>query len=195
MIKLKLTDTNQKEFETALNQEMDKSIKHFERELVGIRTGRAHPALVEDIKATVYDNKLMRIKELASISTPDSRMIIMQPWDKAIVPDIEKALLNSDLGVKPTVEGTVIRIYLPEMTSARRGELQKILAKKLEDTKISIRNVRKDFLNLIRDSEKARTVSEDHANRLSNLLQKITDSFTEKCTVMGQKKEKEILTV
>jgi ribosome recycling factor len=195
MIKLKLTDTNQKEFETLLNQEMDKTIKFLEKELVAIRTGRAHPALVEDIKATVYENKLMRIKDLASISTPDPRMILIQPWDKSIINEIEKALTNSDVGVKPTVESTVIRLYLPEMSMARREEMRKILSKKLEDAKISIRNTRKDFLNLIRDSEKAKAISEDHANRLTTALQKITDANTEKCQAMAQKKEKEILTV
>ncbi len=162
MIQLKLTDTNQKAFETALNQEMDKTVKHFERELLAIRTGRAHPALVEDIKVIAYESKPMRVKDLASISTPESRLIVIQPWDKSILADIEKALLNSDLGVKPTVESTLIRIFLPEMSVARREELKKILGKKLEDAKISMRNVRKDFHNLIRDNQKAKSISEDH---------------------------------
>lgn len=195
MIGLKLTDQNIKDFERALNQEMDKVLKHFERELITIRTGRAHTALVEDIMVSCYGTSNLRIKEIASISTPESRLIIIQPWDIGLLTDIEKAIQNSDLGVSPANDGTIIRIQLPEMSSARREDLVKILKKKLEDTKISIRNVRKDFHNLIRDSQKEKQVSEDHSRRLGDSLQKITDSFMEKCDGMAQKKERDITTV
>ncbi len=165
MAELKLTDQNIKDFEKAMNQEMDKPLKHFERELITIRTGRAHPALVEDIKVNCYGS-IMKIRELASITTPEARLIVIQPWDTAVIGEIEKTVTNSELGVTPVNDGALIRIVLPEMSSARREELSKILNKKLEDARVSIRNVRKDFHNLVRDSQKSKAISEDHARRL-----------------------------
>lgn len=194
MINIKLTDANTKEFETSLNSEMDKSVKHFERELITIRTGRAHPALVEHIKVNCY-NTLRGIKEIALISTPEARMIIIEPWDKSLIPEIEKAIAASDLGVTPFNDGNLIRIRLPEISTARRDELVKILHKKLEEARISVRNVRKEYHNLIRDSEKAKTVSQDHGRRLNDLLQKVTDKFITVVEQMSQKKENEIKSV
>lgn len=195
MVGLELTDQNIKQFETALRQEMDKSIKHFERELITIRTGRAHPGLVEDIKIVCYGSTPMRIREIASIATPEARLITITPWDKGVLNDIEKGLQQSELGITPINDGNIIRITLPEMSSARREELAKILGKKLEDTKISMRNVRKDFNNLIRDALKDKEISEDHSRRLNDLLQKVTDEFIAKADSMGDKKKQDILTV
>ncbi|MBI2774998.1 ribosome recycling factor [Candidatus Dependentiae bacterium] len=193
---LKLTDQNSKEFEKAMNVEMDKPIKHFERELITIRTGRAHPSLVEDIKVAAYGNSMMRLKETASITTPEARLIVIQPWDPAVIGDIERALRESELGISPQNDGSgILRVVLPEISTARREELVKVLGKKLEDARISIRNVRKDFHNLVRDNQKAKTISEDHARRLSDLLQKITDDFIKKAEALAEKKEKEITTV
>jgi ribosome recycling factor len=191
----KLTETNQKEFEKVMSLEMEKPIKHFERELITIRTGRAHPSLVEDLKIVCYGNTTMRLKDIASVSTPDARLIIIQAWDPAVINDIEKAIASSELGVKPVNDGALVRIVLPEISSARRDELAKILNKKLEEGRISIRNVRKDFHNLVRDAQKAKTISEDHARRLNDVLQKITDDFIKKAETMSEKKEKEILAV
>jgi ribosome recycling factor len=192
MIELQLTDGNIKEFEKKTKEEMDKSIKHFERELIAIRTGRAHPALVEDIKVTCYGNTLMRIKEIGSIATPEARLITITPWDKNVLGDIEKAIIQSDLGVTPINDGTIIRITLPEMSSQRREELKKILAKKVEEARVSVRNTRKEFHNLIRDSLKDKTISEDHSRRLNDLLQKITDEFIAICDRLAEKKQLEI---
>jgi ribosome recycling factor len=193
---LKLTDQNTKEFEKAMITEMDKPIKHFERELLTIRTGRAHPSLVEDIKVTAYGNTVMRLKDTASISTPEARLIVIQPWDPGVIADVERALRESELGISPLNDGSgVLRVVLPEISSARRDELVKILGKKLEDARISVRNVRKDFHNLVRDSQKTKTISEDHARRLNDLLQKITDDFIKRAETMAEKKEKEIKTV
>lgn len=195
MIDLRLTDQNQKEFEKKIHEEMDKGIKHFERELITIRTGRAHPALVEDVQVTCYGSTPMRIKEIASIATPEARMITITPWDKAVLGDIEKAILQSDLGVTPVNDGTIVRITLPEMSSQRREELAKILNKKLEEARIAIRNVRKEFHNLIRDSKKDKHISEDHERRLNDVLQKITDDFISKVDAMAERKKTEIITV
>ncbi len=194
MINLKLTDTNIKEFEKATAEEMDKAVKHFERELIAIRTGRAHPALVENIKVVCY-NSTMNLKEIASIATPEGRLITIQPWDQGLINDIEKALLNSELGVTPINEGTIIRVRLPEMSASRRDELAKILNKKLEESRVTIRNVRKDFHNLIRDSFRVKAISEDHERRLCEMLQKITDKFIKTVEDMATKKEHEIKTI
>jgi ribosome recycling factor len=195
MAELKLTDQNTKEFEKVMNQEMDKVVKHFERELVTIRTGRAHPSLVEDIKVVCYGGSPLRLKEIASISTPEARLIVIQPWDPAILNDIEKTLLTSDLGVTPVNDGAYIRIILPEMSTQRREELTKILSKKTEEARISIRNIRKNFHNLVRDAQKNKEISEDHSRRLNDIVQKITDLFIAKIDELSQKKEKEIRTI
>lgn len=192
MIELKLTDSNIKEFEQVVSSEMDKAVKHFERELITIRTGRAHPALVEGIKFTCYGDSVMSIKEAASITIPEPRLIVIQPWDQGTIQDIEKALSASDVGLTPVIDGNIIRIRLPEMSTSRRDELVKILGKKTEESRISVRNVRKDFHNLIRDSEKNKSISEDHSRRLSDSLQKLTDKFILSIDQMAQKKENEI---
>ena len=194
MITLKLTDNNLKEFEQSLSAEMDKAVKHFERELITIRTGRAHPALVESIKVTSYDT-IRNLKEVALIATPEARMIIIEPWDKSLIGEIEKAISNSELGVTPSNDGNLIRIRLPEISTARRDELVKVLHKRSEEARIAIRNVRKDYHNLIRDSEKGKKVSEDHGRRLTDCLQKMTDKYIGNIDQMAQKKENEIKTV
>lgn len=192
MIDLKLTDSNIKEFEQVVTSEMDKALKHFERELITIRTGRAHPSLVEGVKFSAYGDTILTIKEAASITVPEARLIVIQPWDQGTLNDIEKALSSSDLGLTPVIDGNIIRVRLPEMSTARRDELVKVLGKKTEESRISVRNVRKEFHNLVRDSEKNKAISEDHSRRLADTLQKITDKFIATIDQMGQKKENEI---
>lgn len=185
-----ITENQIKPFEDTVQQEMTKTLKHFEHELLSIRTGRAHPSMVEDLKVLCYDGTTeMTLKGLASISTPEPRSIIIQPWDQSTIFDIERALKNSDLGVMPQQDGPVIRIVLPDMSSARRDELIKLLHKKLEDARVSIRNIRKNFNNLIRDTEKAKSISEDFAKRLNDLLQKMTDKFIKQVEELSSKKE------
>jgi ribosome recycling factor len=192
MINVPLVENDEKSFKIAMEAEMSKAIKHFEGELIKIRTGRAHTSLIEDIQVAVYGNQPAPLKQLASLAAPDVRLITIQPWDASIIDTIEKAIVNSDVGVKPLNDGAVIKLVLPEMSSARRDDLIKILGKKTEECRISIRNVRKDFNNLIRDAKKDKVVSENFFNRLSDLLQKVTDAFIEKADQLGSKKEKEI---
>ena len=129
-------------FDAAVSDEMGKCIKHFEHELTSIRTGRAHPSMIEGIKVSCYAGTTeLPLKNLANISTPDSRMIIVQPWDQSTLMDVERALKESDLGITPQTEGQTIRIALPEMSSGRREELRKVLQKKAEDSRISVRNI------------------------------------------------------
>ena len=180
-------------FDAAVSDEMGKCIKHFEHELTSIRTGRAHPSMIEGIKVSCYAGTTeLPLKNLANISTPDSRMIIVQPWDQSTLMDVERALKESDLGITPQTEGQTIRIALPEMSSGRREELRKVLQKKAEDSRISVRNIRKNFNNLIRDTQKAKEVSEDFAKRLEDLLQKLTDKFVKQVDQLSEKKEAEL---
>ncbi len=177
-VKLVFNDNNSKEFEKSMSAEMDKVIKHFEHELTTIRTGRAHPALVESIKVACYDaTSFMPLKQVATISAPESHLLTIDPWDKGIVNDIVRALSNSDLGVNPETDGAQVFVRLPQMSSERRDELVKILGKKAEDARIAARNVRKDFHNMTRDAQKNKEISEDHSRRLNDLLQKITDKY------------------
>ncbi|MFA6066057.1 MAG: ribosome recycling factor [Candidatus Babeliaceae bacterium] len=183
--------SNTKGFEKSIETEMSTHIAHFEKELIKIRTGRSHTSMIEDIKVSCYGN-MMPLKDLAALTAPDVQLLVIQPWDKSIMPEIEKAISLSDLGVTPLNDGNVIRIQLPRMSSNRRDELAKMLHKKLEECKISIRNVRKEFHNLIRDAEKGKRVSEDSSRRLQDILQKITDKFIENSDKLSIKKEEEI---
>ncbi len=187
-----LIENESKPFEQAMNDEMQKSIKHFEGELVKIRTGRAHTSLVEDVKVDVYDGSPMPLKNVAAISAPDARLIVIQPWDITTIPAIERALMSSEIGITPQVDGKIIRLSLPDMSSTRREELIKILGKKLEECRVSIRNMRKDFNNFIRDAKKDKKISENFFNRLGDLVQNATDKWIAKADEMGQKKEKEL---
>jgi ribosome recycling factor len=194
-LKITLIENDVKSFQQPMEVEMDKSIKHLERELIKIRTGRAHTALVEDLQVSVYGQPAVALKSLAALAAPDARMITIQPWDSNIIGEIEKAISESDVGVTPANDGNLIRLRLPEMSSTRRDELVKILGKKTEEAKVAIRNVRKDFQNLIRDAKKDKVISENFFNRLDGVLQKVTDTFVEKVEGMRMKKEKDILSV
>jgi ribosome recycling factor len=178
-----------------MEAEMDKSIKHLDRELVKIRTGRAHTALVEDLPVSIYGQAPVALKSLAALAAPDARMITIQPWDSNVIGEIERAISESDIGITPANDGNLIRLRLPEMSSSRRDELVKILGKKAEEAKVAIRNVRKDFQNLIRDAKKDKVISENFFNRLNDVLQKVTDTFVDKAEQLRLKKEKEILSV
>jgi ribosome recycling factor len=182
---------NPAKFEQATRASMLKHIEYFEKELGKLRTGRATPALVEDIQAICYGNP-MRIKDIASITTPEAQLIVIQPWDANNIEAIEKAISQSELRVTPQNDGSLVRVPLPPMSAARREELAKSVGKRLEECKVAIRNERKEFNNLIRDLQKNRTISEDIEKRLQTLLQKVTDDLTEKADEIGTKKEKEI---
>ncbi len=190
-----LVENDVKSFESPMKLEMEKPLKHFDGELIKIRTGRAHTSMIEDIPVSCYGQPPMPLKNLAAIAAPEPRMLTIQPWDISIIPDIEKALKNSDVGVTPANDGAVIRLQLPEISSARRDDLLKILGKKLEDCRVSIRNIRKDFNNLLRDAKKDKVISENFFNRLNDSLQKVTDTYIEQAEQKSIKKEKDIKTV
>ena len=180
-----------KPFETAVEGDMLKHLQHFERELQKIRTGRAHPSILEDIRVPAYGT-IMPLKELAAISAADVQLLTVQPWDTSLIPEIEKAIMTSDLGITPTTDGPIIRVVLPKMSSSRRDELSKMLGKRLEECKIALRNVRKEVHTAIRDTEKDKKISEDYSKRLQDLLQKITDKVGAQADTLSAKKDVEI---
>jgi len=183
--------SNSKQFEKEIELEMDKQIKNFQRELSKIRTGRANPVMVEDIRVLCYGT-LMPLKEMAAITAPDAATLVVQPWDKSLLADVEKAISLSDLGVSVQNDGEIIRIKIPPMSSSRRDELTKSLHQKLEATKVVIRNIRKDIQNKIRESEKSKKISEDFSKSLQEMLQKVTDKFIKLGDLEASKKEGEI---
>jgi len=193
MIEINFVGLDSQSFEKKIAPEFQKPLVHLERELATVRSGRAHPAMVENIKATCYGGSTMSLKELAAISAPDVNLIVIEPWDKSVIPDIEKAIRMSDLGVSPVNDGNYIRISLPAVSKEHREELAKLIGQKTEECRIGIRNIRKDIKNLITQAEKNKAVSQDFAKRLQDSLQQATDKAIEVAEQKSAKKEKEVL--
>lgn len=170
---------------------MQKAVEALKKELASLRTGRANPALVEHIRAD-YSGVPTPLIQIAGISVPEARLIVIQPWDKSSIRSIEKAILSSDLGLTPTSDGNIIRINIPPLTEERRRELIKLVGKRVEEGKIEIRNLRRDALNIFRDLEKSKDISQDEHKRAQEQLQKITDQFIVSAEKLGQDKEAEL---
>ena len=175
-------------------EKMIKTEQIVQHEFSGIRTGRASPVLVENIMAEVYGSH-MRIRELAGITTPEPRMILITPWDVATVHPIEKAIQKSTLGINPSVQGKTIRLVLPELSTERRQELVKITHKLAEDGRVAIRHVRRDAIEAVKKESKAGGVAEDQVETAEKEIQKLTDQYIAKIDGHLALKEKEILTV
>ncbi len=175
-----------------MRQKMNKTLQALERELKKIRTGRASAALLEGLKVECYET-VMPIEQVASISVPESRLIVVQPWDKSIIGNIEKAILKSDLGLTPMNDGQIIRISIPPLTEERRKELAKLAKREAEECKISIRNHRREANEMFKELKNEKEISEDDFYKAQNEVQKITDEFIEKIDQITAKKEKEIL--
>jgi len=177
-----------------INGKMQKAVDALSRDLAAIRTGRASPALVEHIKAD-YHGILTPINQMASITIPEAKMILIQPWDRSAVRSIEKAILTSDLGLNPTSDSNVIRIPIPPLTEERRKELARVVHKRLEDSRVALRNLRREGIEKLRQSEKNKEISQDQYTRASEQLQKIIDNFIDKVNGAGQAKETEIMEI
>jgi ribosome recycling factor len=173
---------------------MKKTIEALTRELSAIRTGRASPALVEHIKID-YHGVITPLVQLASISVPEPRTIAIHPWDRTIINTIDKAILKSDLGLNPVNDGANIRINLPALTEERRKDLVKAVHKRLEESRISIRNLRRESVDELKLAEKNKEISQDQNIRASEQLQKLTDSHIESINRTGKDKESEIFEV
>jgi ribosome recycling factor len=175
----------------------DKMLKTEEvvqKEFSGVRTGKASPSLVENILVEVYGSQ-MRIRELAGITTPEPRMLMIQPWDAGTVHAIEKAIQKSNLGLNPAVDKKNIRIVLPELSTERRQEFIKVVKKMAEDGRVAIRHVRRDAMEQLKKDGKAGGVTEDQVEAADKEVQKLTDQYTAKIDAHLAHKEKEILTV
>lgn len=172
----------------------DAVLNHLEQELLGIRTGRANPALVEGIKVEAYGST-MPIVQLASITASDPRTIVVQPWDKNVLKDIERGISQSDIGITPVNDGTVLRLTVPALTEERRREYLKILNGKLEHARISIRKIREDRIRELKEAKQEGTLSENDFFAQQKELQKSVDEYIESIAEHGARKEKEILTV
>ena len=171
---------------------MDKTIDALKKDFLQIRTGRANSAMVEDIKVEYY-GALTPLNQMGSITTPEPRLIMITPYDKTVIKNIEKAIMTSGMGFSPNNDGVVVRIPLPELTGERRKELVKVLKQKSEEKKVAIRNIRRDINDDIkRDNADS---SQDQMKSLTDQTQKLTDSYIAKIQEMTDAKEKEILTV
>ncbi|MBA2392083.1 MAG: ribosome recycling factor [Ktedonobacteraceae bacterium] len=173
---------------------MLKAIEALKQDLAAIRTGRASLALIERITVDYYGAPTP-INQVASVSVPEARLLVIQPWDKKMLVDIEKAIQKSDLGINPNNDGQVIRLNVPPMNEERRRDLVKTLHKKLDEHKVAVRNVRRDIQDKLRDREKKKEVSEDELKRSTEKLQKLTDRYIDEMDKVGKTKEQEILEV
>jgi len=175
-------------------EKMEKTVQVVVNEFAGVRTGKASASLVENIIVEVYGSQ-MRIRELAGITSPESRLLVIQPWDAASTQPIEKAIQKSNLGLNPAVQGKIIRIAFPELSTERRQEFVKITKKMAEDGRVAIRHVRRDAMELLKKHGHDSGITEDQEKQAEKDLQKLTDQYSAKIDQHLATKEKEIMTV
>jgi ribosome recycling factor len=173
---------------------MEKAIGSYTRELAAIRAGRANAALLDRITVDYYGSPTP-INQMAGISVPEARLLVIQPYDKTILGDIEKAIMKSDIGITPTNDGSVIRLAIPALTEERRKDLVKLVKKEAEDAKIAIRNVRRDANDEFKKLEKNGEITEDDQRRFGEEVQKLTDSQIERIDKIAKDKENEIMEI
>ncbi len=171
---------------------MQGAVRVLEEELKGIRTGRANPALVENLKVDYYGVPTP-LMQLASITVPEPRQLLIKPFDKGSLKAIEKAIQESDLGLNPNNDGTSIRLILPPLTEERRRDLVKLVHHRVEETRVAIRNVRRDAIKDLREMEDEKMISEDERHRAEKQLQDLTDKYIAEAEKLGDRKEREIL--
>jgi len=180
-----------KEILHSTEEKMKKAIEACSREFAEIRTGRASPSLVEGLYVDYYGNPTL-LKQIASISIPDARLIVIQPWDPSAIAEIEKAILKSNLGVTPSNDGKVIRLSIPQLSKERREELAKVVKKMAEDGRVSLRTIRRDSNEAIKKLQDDKKISEDDRFKAQDQIQKITDKYIERIEQILQNKEKEL---
>ena len=173
-------------------ERMEKSIAALINELKRIRTGRASLSLLDGVRADYYGTQTP-LNQMATLAVPESRLITIQPWDTSAIKEIEKAILKSDLGLTPTSDGKIVRIAIPPLTEERRKELVKVIHKMCEESKIAVRNIRRDANDLVKGLKKDGDISEDDAFKSQDTVQEITDEFTKRIDDIYKEKEKEIL--
>ena len=171
---------------------MRKAVDVLRDDLAGIRTGRASAGLVNSIRVD-YHGVPVPLNQIAGVSVPDARMIVIQPWERETLPSIEKAILKSELGVNPSTDGNVIRLAIPQLTEERRKELVKMVGKRVEEGKVAVRNVRREGLERLRGLKDGKEISEDEQKRALSRLQQLTDGFVEEISGVASEKEAELL--
>ncbi|MCB2213847.1 ribosome recycling factor [bacterium] len=175
-------------------EKMQSALDTLENDLGAIRTGRASPGLVERLPVDYYGTNTPMI-QLASISVPEPRQLLIRPFDPASLKDIERAIMVSDLGLTPNNDGKVVRLTIPQLTEDRRKELVKVVHNRMEETRVRIRNIRRDMIKDLRDFEKEGMISEDDQERGEKEIQELTDKFNDKVEEIGENKQKEIMEV
>lgn len=183
-----------KEIISIADEKMNKSITVLKHELASMKAGRANPTMLDRIHVECYGS-LMPLSQLANISAPEPRVLLIQPWDKSSVKDIEKAILKSDLGLNPSNDGTAIRLIVPELTEETRKNLIKNVKKVGEDTKVAIRSIRRDANDRIKALKKNNEITEDEAKKSEDIMQKETDKFIKEIDKLIDTKEKEVMVV
>lgn len=178
----------------AANQSMERAIEALKRDFSGVRTGKATPALLDTIRVEAYGSQVP-LNQVASVSAPEARMLLVQPWDRGMLNPIEKALQTSDLGLNPSNDGKIIRVPIPALTEERRREFVKVLHKMAEEARVSIRHARKEGNDEIKRRQKDTEISEDQARREQEEVQKLTDRFIQTVEDLLKHKEAEVMEV
>ena len=177
-----------------VEERMKKSMTNLQKEFASIRTGRANPTMFEGIKVSVYGSE-MPMNQVATISCPEARLVVIQPWDKSNLGEIEKAILKSDLSLNPSNDGNLIRIQIPDLTEERRKEYVKLARGKAEECRVAVRNIRRDGNDMIKSLEKEKEISEDESKAQQDEIQKLTDKYIADVQKMTDNKEKEIMSI
>ncbi len=177
-----------------IEEKMRKTVEGLNKELATIRTGRATPALIEHIKID-YAGVTIPLNQVAGISAPEARLLVIQPWDKSSIRSIEKAIQTSDLGLNPINDGNIIRINIPPLTEERRKELVRVVRRVVEERRVAIRNLRREAMEALKESEKNKLISQDEHKRALNQLQTLTDSSIASIEQIGRDKEAELAQV
>lgn len=177
-----------------MENRMKKSLDLIRSEFSSVRTGKASPALVENIQVSYYGTPT-RLRDLAGISTPDPKLILIQPWDPTAIGDIEKAIIQTELGITPTSDGKVLRLPIPELSEERRVELAKLIKKMAEEGRIALRNIRRDTIEVVRKMEKEKKITEDERYKNEKNIQDKTEEHIKHIDELTKHKEKEIMEV
>ena len=177
-----------------MKEQMDAAVDAMRREFSGVRTGKATPNLLDTVRVEAYGSKVP-LNQVASVNTPEPRLIVVQPWDKSLINEIEKGIMTADLGLNPSNDGNLIRVPIPPLSEERRKEMVKLLHKMAEEGKISIRHARQEANKTVKQEEHDHDISEDEARRRLDEIQQITDEYIAKIDDMMAKKEQEIMEV
>jgi ribosome recycling factor len=176
---------------TELNSRMQKALDGLARELAAFRVGRATPALLDNIMVD-YHGTSTPLRQIASLSIPEANLIVIQPWDRASLRDIEKAILTADIGLNPANDGNIIRVVVPPLSEERRRDLVKLVCKRVEERRIAIRNIRRDGIEKLREMEKNKEISQDELKNNAKKIEQLTEAFVDRVSELGQSKEGEI---